>query len=73
MEVDAIAEMFARSNELYSVQYIRYVGDGDCKTYNGVVASKPYGDTNIEKRNAFPTFRNEWALACGMRKRTTKV
>lgn len=50
MEVDAIAEMFARSNELYSVQYTRYVGDGDCKTYNGVVASKPYGDTNIEKK-----------------------
>ncbi|EFN60874.1 hypothetical protein EAG_16025, partial [Camponotus floridanus] len=50
MEVDAIAEMFVRSNELYSVQYTRYVGDGDSKMYNEVVASKPYGDTNIEKK-----------------------
>lgn len=49
MEVDAIAEMFVRSNELYSVQYTKYVGDGDSKTYNEVVL-KPYGDTNIEKK-----------------------
>lgn len=44
MEVDAVVEMFQRSEDLYGVKYKNYVGDGDSKTYKSVVEKKPYGD-----------------------------
>jgi len=47
MEVSAIKEMFQRSEEKYGVKYKYYVGDGDSKTYTGVIQSKPYGDDFI--------------------------
>ncbi|CAK9824037.1 hypothetical protein ANTRET_LOCUS2273, partial [Anthophora retusa] len=50
MEVDAIREMFARYQEKYSVMYTNYIGDGDSKTYKGVVDFKPYGDEVICKK-----------------------
>jgi len=37
MEVDAIVEMFARSEELHGVKYHYYVGDGDSKTFKGIL------------------------------------
>ena len=43
MEVDAIRMMFQRSME-NGVRYRNYIGDGDSKTYTGVLNSKPYGD-----------------------------
>lgn len=50
MEPDAICEMFKRSEELYGEKYTNYIGDGDSKTYKSVVNSKPYGDTEIKKK-----------------------
>lgn len=50
MEVDAIIEIFLRSEKLYGVKYINYIGDGDLKTYIGIVNSAPYGDTIIYKK-----------------------
>ncbi|XP_077257590.1 uncharacterized protein LOC143894826 [Temnothorax americanus] len=50
MEVDSIKEMFHRSEEQYGVKYTRYIGDGDSKTYKGIVESKPYGDKEIQKK-----------------------
>lgn len=50
MEVDAICEMFLRSEELYGTQYTHYIGDGDSKTYKSIVVSKPYGDKTIIKK-----------------------
>ncbi|XP_070159831.1 LOW QUALITY PROTEIN: uncharacterized protein [Polyergus mexicanus] len=47
MEVDAIKEMFQRSENLYGVKYTDYIGDGDSKTYKGIIDSKPYGDNLI--------------------------
>ncbi|KYN22291.1 hypothetical protein ALC57_05327 [Trachymyrmex cornetzi] len=44
MEVDAMKELFSRSVEKHGVRYINYVGDGDSKTYTGLVNAKPYGD-----------------------------
>lgn len=35
MEVNAITEMFHRSEKQYGVRYINYIGDGDSKTYKG--------------------------------------
>lgn len=44
MEVAGVIEMLKRSEEKYSVKYINYIGDGDSKTYSGIVNSAPYGD-----------------------------
>lgn len=43
MEVDAIKQMFQRSMN-NNVKYRNYIGDGDSKTYSGVLESKPYGE-----------------------------
>lgn len=47
MEVDAVCEMFSRSMERYGVKYTNYIGDGDSKTYSGIIKSKPYDDDVI--------------------------
>ena len=44
MEVDAIIEMFQRSDELYGVKYKYYVGDGDSKTFKSILDKHPYGE-----------------------------
>ncbi|XP_076621601.1 uncharacterized protein LOC143342005 [Colletes latitarsis] len=50
MEVDAVTEMFAASEEKYDIRYTNYIGDGDSKTYKGIVDSKPYGDITVKKK-----------------------
>ncbi|EFN78928.1 hypothetical protein EAI_07972, partial [Harpegnathos saltator] len=49
-EVDAVVEMFRRSETLYDVKYASYVGDGDSKTYKGIIDAKPYDDFNVAKK-----------------------
>lgn len=44
MEVDGILEMFRRSKEKHGVLYTTYIGDGDCKTFKGIIDGRPYGD-----------------------------
>lgn len=44
MEIDGAIEMFKRSEDLHEVKYLSYIGDGDCKTYKGIVESQPYGE-----------------------------
>lgn len=36
MEVDAITEIFKRSQEKYAAKYVNYIGDGDSKIYKGL-------------------------------------
>lgn len=50
MEVDAICEMFMRSEEKYSVQYVNYVGDGDSKTFKAILECHPYKDVQVTKK-----------------------
>lgn len=50
MEVDAMVEMFARSDRLYGVKYANYIGDGDSKTFKGIVESQPYDNFEIKKK-----------------------
>lgn len=50
MEVDSIVEMFKRSVEKYNVQYQYYIGDGDSKTYTGIINSHPYDDEEVAKK-----------------------
>lgn len=47
MEVSSIVAMFQRSFEKYGLRYSNYIGDGDSKTYSGVLNAKPYGDDFI--------------------------
>lgn len=53
MEVDTIIEIFARSEEQYGVKYTNYIGDGDNKTYKGIVDSEPYGDVIVKKKRMY--------------------
>lgn len=47
MEVSSIVAMFQRSFEKFGLRYSNYIGDGDSKTYSGVLNAKPYGDDFI--------------------------
>jgi len=49
MEVDAVLEMFKRSEEKYGVRYTNYVGDGDTKTFKAILDAKPYEDVIVVK------------------------
>ncbi|XP_026471717.1 uncharacterized protein LOC113375996, partial [Ctenocephalides felis] len=50
MEISAITKMFLRSVEKYGVKYLTYIGDGDSKTFKGMLDTKPYGDTAVTKK-----------------------
>jgi len=50
MEVDAVVEMFQRSQTLHDVKYANYIGDGDSKTFKGIVDAKPYEDFTVLKK-----------------------
>ena len=50
MEVDAVIEVFRRSLENLGVRFLYYVGDGDSKTYTGIIKAAPYGKTEVTKK-----------------------
>lgn len=50
MEVTGMVRIFKRSEKQHSLKYLGYIGDGDCKTFNAVKDSAPYGsDSAISK------------------------
>jgi hypothetical protein len=51
MEVDSITEMFLRSDEKCGVKYTNYIGDGDSKTFAGILKINSYGDDCPVKKN----------------------
>ncbi|XP_074103345.1 uncharacterized protein LOC141530232 [Cotesia typhae] len=50
MKVDAMVEMFSYSETKYGVKYANYIGDGDSKTYSGIIKSDPYKNTTVNKK-----------------------
>lgn len=50
MEVDAIVEMFSRSEILHGLKYCQYIGDGDSKTFKGITDAQPYADIIVLKK-----------------------
>jgi len=50
MEVDAVVEMFQRSETLHQVKYAYYIGDGDSKTFKGITDAKPYENFTVLKK-----------------------
>ncbi|CAK9829653.1 hypothetical protein ANTRET_LOCUS6952 [Anthophora retusa] len=51
MEVDAVVEMFLRSEELHGARYSNYIGDGDAKTFKAIFDIEPYGHEFKTKKN----------------------
>ena len=47
MEVSSIIEMFKRSIVKHGLRYVNYIGDGDSKTYSGILKAKPYGENFV--------------------------
>ncbi|XP_033355633.1 uncharacterized protein LOC117236621 [Bombus vosnesenskii] len=50
MEVDAIVEMFERSEAKHNAEYVRYIGGGDSKTFKGILHINPYDDDQIVEK-----------------------
>jgi len=51
MEIDAIIEMYFRSVEKHGVKYLTYIGDGDSKTFKGILNANPYtGEKRVVKK-----------------------
>lgn len=48
MEVDAAIEMFKRSESLHGVKCAFYIGDGDSKTFKGILEAKPYENCLVQ-------------------------
>ncbi|CAF4008459.1 unnamed protein product, partial [Rotaria sordida] len=49
MEVSCILRMFRRSQKKYGVRYVKYVGDGDSKTFSKLKKETPYKGIEIQK------------------------
>lgn len=47
IEIDAVIEMFQRSQTL---KYANYIGDGDSKTFKGIVDAEPYENFTVLKK-----------------------
>lgn len=50
MEVDTVVEMFERSETLHGIKYVNYIGDGDSKTFKGIMEENPYENFEVQKK-----------------------
>ena len=50
MEVAAVVEMFGRFLEKHGVKCKKYIGDGDSKTFKGILDIYPYHDDPVVKK-----------------------
>jgi len=42
--------MFTRSESLHNIKYFNYIGDGDSKTFTGIIDFQPYPDFTVNKK-----------------------
>lgn len=49
METVAAVAVCLRSEAKRNVRYVKFLGDGDSKSFSAVVESRPYGDLQVEK------------------------
>ncbi|KAJ4430781.1 hypothetical protein ANN_19372 [Periplaneta americana] len=49
MESDGVVKIFQRSENLYQVRYVNYLGDGDSKGYKKVEELNVYGNVEVSK------------------------
>ena len=72
MEVDSVVEMFQRSETLHNVKYLNYIGDGDSKTYKGIVDAKPYENCSVFKKECVGHVEKRMGTRLRNLKKTTK-
>ncbi|XP_029168072.1 uncharacterized protein LOC114938336 [Nylanderia fulva] len=72
MEVDAVIEMFQRSNSLHNLKYANYVGDGDSKTFKGIMDSEPYADFTVMKKECIDHVQKRMGTRLRNLKKNTK-
>ncbi|XP_071579340.1 uncharacterized protein [Temnothorax nylanderi] len=72
MEVDAVIEMFQRSETLHSVKYANYIGDGDSKTFKGVLDAQPYEKFTVNKKECIDHVQKRMGTCLRNLKKTTK-
>lgn len=48
--IDAIIEVFHRSESLHKIKYTQYIGDGDSKTFKGILDAQPYENLVVRKK-----------------------
>ncbi|XP_071577515.1 uncharacterized protein [Temnothorax nylanderi] len=73
MEVDAVLEMFRRSEEYYGVRYTNYVGDGDAKTFKTILDAKPYEDVEVIKSECVGHVEKRMGSRLRNKKKTAKL
>ena len=56
-EVDAVIEIFLRSAKNLGVRFMKYIGDGDSKTYSGILKAALYGKDVVKKKSALALLR----------------
>ena len=50
MDIQGAVDLWTRSEEKYNLRYVTFIGDGDCKGYQAVANSSPYGaECEVEK------------------------
>ncbi|KYN05834.1 hypothetical protein ALC62_03230 [Cyphomyrmex costatus] len=72
MEVDAVTEMFQRSETLHNVKYGSYIGDGDSKTFKGLLEAKPYDDFTVTKKECIDHVQKRMGTRLRNLKKKTK-
>ena len=74
MEVDAIVEMFERSEDKHNDKYVRYIGDSDSQTFKGILDINPYEDDPIvEKKECVGHVQKRMGARLDKAKKDNKV
>jgi len=72
MEVDGVIEMFQRSVESRDVKYAYYIGDGDSKTFKGIMDANPYEGLIVKKKECIAHVQKRMGTRLRNLKKTTK-
>lgn len=72
MEVDSVVAMFKRSETLHNIKYACYVGDGDSKTYKGIVDAHPYDNFTVVKKECIDHVQKRMGTRLRNLKKKTK-
>ncbi|CAK9801634.1 hypothetical protein ANTPLA_LOCUS2879 [Anthophora plagiata] len=72
MEVDTVIEKFQRSQTLHQMKYVNYLGDGDSKTFKGVIDAKPYENFTVLRKQCIDHVQKRVGIRLRNLKKKTK-
>lgn len=55
--------MFQRSETLHGLRYVNYIGDGDSKTFKGIIEAKPHKTFKVTKKECIDHVQKRLAPA----------